>query len=50
MLFYVNILPKDGYYYQVKNVGEQLVGNNYICTNTHSTEDVPYQITIVWAT
>jgi hypothetical protein len=26
----VNILPKDGYYYQVKNVGKQLVGNNYL--------------------
>lgn len=42
----VNILPKNGYYYQVKNVGKQLVGNNYICINTHCT-DVQYQITII---
>jgi len=41
----VNILPKDGYYYHVKNAGEQLDGNNYIYT--HCTEDVQYQITIV---
>jgi len=45
--FVSTLPPKDGYYYQVKNVGEQLVGNNYICTNTHCTEDVQYQITII---
>jgi len=46
MLLCVNIPPKDSYYYLVKNVGEQLVGNNYIYTNTHCTKDVQYQITI----
>ena len=43
----VNILPEDGYYYQVKNAGEQLAGNNYSCTYTYCTKDVQYKITIV---
>jgi hypothetical protein len=30
-----------------EKLGKQLVGNNYICTNTHCTEDVQYQITII---
>jgi len=39
--------PKDGYYYQMKNIGEQLVGNELYLYNTHCTEDVQYQITII---
>jgi len=43
----INSLPKDDYYHHVKSAGEQSAGNNYICTYTHCTDDVQYQITII---